>query len=320
MVDVLRARVPAVIVPFEAGSEKEQRWRAERLAARGLAAVVTESELSPQTLFAAVSDRLAARDIAPREVPALDGIARSTSIVAAEASAARRRAALRARIVAGLDRLAASGRRFPFWWRDDDAVEPTPALDRLLALSEATRVPVALAVIPASVRESLAEAIEPRRGVSVLQHGWSHENHAPPGAKKAELAAPDPGARRDELARGRDRLSGLFGDRFIPVLVPPWNRIASELVPVLPGLGYLALSTYARDDRASAVPGLAQLNTHLDPVDWHGGRGLADEGELLATLAQAVEERPREPFGILTHHLVHDPWTWRFIGDVLNLL
>ncbi len=320
IVDVLRARVPAVIVPFEAGDEKEQRWRAERFAARGLAAVVTEGELSPRSLLYAVSDRLAAGDSSLGEVPALDGVARSVAVIEKEASAARRRHSLRARITAALDRQAAAGTRFPFWWRDDDAVEPTPALDRLLALSERTRVPVALAVIPAALRPGLAEVVADRRGVIVLQHGWSHANHAPPGAKKAELAGQDPGARLDELARGRDLLAAVFGEAFLPVLVPPWNRIAGELVPALPGLGFCALSTFARDDKASATPGLVQMNTHLDPVAWHEGRGLAAEEELLANLAEAIETRPREPFGILTHHLVHDFWTWRFIGDVLDLL
>ena len=35
-----------------------------------------------------------------------------------------------------------------FWWRDDDATALTPALERLLALSRRSDVPLALAVIP----------------------------------------------------------------------------------------------------------------------------------------------------------------------------
>jgi predicted glycosyltransferase len=320
MVDLLRARTPAVVAPFEAGGEREQRLRAERLAARGLAAMVGEADLTPATLLAAVQDRIARPSAPVDDPPSLDGVARSSSIVAAEAAAARRRAALRRRIVAALDRLAQRGEAFPFWWRDDDAVEPTPALDRLLALASRLRVPVALAVIPAGAHASLAAALAPHAGVAVLQHGWSHADNAPSGSKKAELAGPDPARRAAELAQGRDRLAGLFGDRVAPVLVPPWNRIDAAVVRALPGLGFRGLSTFARDASASASPGLIQLNTHLDPVAWRSGGGLADEEELLSVLARAVEERPREPFGILTHHLVHDPWVWRFAGDVLGLL
>jgi predicted glycosyltransferase len=53
-VDLLRARVPAVLVPFAEGNEREQTIRARAFAARNLAQMVTESELSPATLAAAL--------------------------------------------------------------------------------------------------------------------------------------------------------------------------------------------------------------------------------------------------------------------------
>ena len=34
-----------------------------------------------------------------------------------------------------------------FWWRDDDAVEPTPALDQLLDLRKSLDVPLAIAAM-----------------------------------------------------------------------------------------------------------------------------------------------------------------------------
>ncbi|TIS82782.1 MAG: polysaccharide deacetylase, partial [Mesorhizobium sp.] len=40
-------------------------------------------------------------------------------------------------------------RKAEFWLRDDDAVDPTAALDRLLELTRALEVPLTLAVIPA---------------------------------------------------------------------------------------------------------------------------------------------------------------------------
>ena len=60
---------------------------------------------------------------------------------------------------------AAEGREATFWWRDDDAVAATPALDRLLRLTESGGVPLALAVIPAPAEPGLAErlATQPQR-------------------------------------------------------------------------------------------------------------------------------------------------------------
>jgi predicted glycosyltransferase len=53
-VDLLRARVPAVLVPFAAGNEREQTIRAEAFAANGLARHVTEAALSSETLGTAL--------------------------------------------------------------------------------------------------------------------------------------------------------------------------------------------------------------------------------------------------------------------------
>src|SRR5579859_3936699 len=80
-----------------------------------------------------------------------------------------------------------AGRTADFWWRDDDAVVATPALDRLLALTEG--VPIALAVIPGQAGIGLAARLAGVPNVAVLQHGWQHVNHAPAEEKKSELGA-----------------------------------------------------------------------------------------------------------------------------------
>ena len=56
-----------------------------------------------------------------------------------------------------LDRWEEAGLVAQFWWRDDDAVAPSPRLDRLMAVAESA--PVALAVIPADVKDELAAAL-----------------------------------------------------------------------------------------------------------------------------------------------------------------
>ena len=223
-----------------------------------------------------------------------------------------------------LDAWAGSGRVATFWWRDDDAVAPSPELERLLAVRRESGVPLSLAVIPAEAGAPLAGALAGAAGVTVLQHGYSHRNHAPPTEKKTELAAGRPRESvLEELAEGRRRLTALFGGRFSSTLVPPWNRIDPALVPRLPGLGFTALSTFGRRAAAEPAPGLGQTNCHVDLVDWRGSRGFAGAGPTLArTVAHLAARRlggadGAEPTGLLTHHRVLDEACWAFLYDFL---
>lgn len=80
VMETLRARARAVLVPFAAGAEAEQTLRAKLLAARGLVEVLEESALSAASLAAAV-DRAA---VAPRPAPGaidLDGARRSVQLL-----------------------------------------------------------------------------------------------------------------------------------------------------------------------------------------------------------------------------------------------
>ena len=80
----------------------------------------------------------------------------------------------------------------PLWWRDDDAIASTPALDRLIAQSGAVGLPVHLAVIPAHADRSLATRLSETACLIPVVHGWAHANHAPAGQKKAEFGAHRP--------------------------------------------------------------------------------------------------------------------------------
>jgi predicted glycosyltransferase len=82
VVDLLRAGPRALLVPFEAGRETEQRLRAESLAARGLAAVLPEAELSVEALALAVARLLGSPAPDGHEVW-LDGAAETVATVAA---------------------------------------------------------------------------------------------------------------------------------------------------------------------------------------------------------------------------------------------
>ncbi len=317
VIDVLNAGVRAVLVPFEAGNETEQRLRAEALARAGVwpFVVVGEADLSAETLARAVDAALAAP--LPQAVAiARDGIARSVALIE------RRAAAPLPRLARVLDEAQAMGRAVSFWWRDDDAVTPTPALERLLALANRHAMPVAVAAIPAHADAALAARLAREPLARALVHGLSHANHAPAGEKKAEFGPHRPA---DALARDAEtalRLAAArFGDTLLPVFVPPWNRIDGELAKSLAGMGYRGLSTFGR---AGQVAGIAVANTHLDPVAWHDGGGLAPRARIDAAAAaflRAQLEGGGEPvLGLLTHHLVQDEDTWTWCDAVLSFL
>ncbi|HEV7322837.1 MAG TPA: polysaccharide deacetylase family protein [Ensifer sp.] len=227
---------------------------------------------------------------------------------------------------AALDAVAASGRQVDFWLRDDDAVEPTAPLDRLLSLVERYAVPVVLAVPPAPATEALAARTVGRSDVSVAVHGWAHENHAPLGEKKQELGAHRPRETvLEELGRGHARLQSLFPAQFVPMLVPPWNRIDAGLLDGLPGLGFRVLSVFG-PEKPSPV---TLVNTHVDVMDWHGTRGCRDHASIVADIvtrlrqvsgeAEGKTDQAGRTIGLLTHHLVHDDGVWAFLDTLLAL-
>jgi hypothetical protein len=220
-----------------------------------------------------------------------------------------------------LDAWAKQGKTARLWWRDDDAVAPTPQLEALVEL--AADIPLGLAVIPALARSELADALDDASRVAVLQHGWCHANHGG-GGKKSEFPADrQPAEVACELRAGRERLSALFGDRFVPVLAPPWNRFAPEFDALLREAGLLGVSDLA-GHREIPPTGIAALDVHLDLVDWRGHRGFIGEEVALAGLTEELRARrlgaeQDTAIGILTHHLVMDAPAAAFLSELLDL-
>lgn len=223
-------------------------------------------------------------------------------------------------LMAELDQCAGAGQRITFWLRDDDAVTATPALDRLIALATTWDIPVVLAVIPMPAEPELVRSLAGARARIAL-HGFAHVNHAGLGEKKQELGPHRPAATvLDELGQGRDRLNALFPGRTAGMLVPPWNRIAADLVPHLPGLGLRWLSAFGPEPPTTPAANLVRIDCQLDIMDWRTRR--SHPADILAVrLADLVRQRRRTPgpIGILTHHLVHDEAAWTFLADLFRL-
>lgn len=230
------------------------------------------------------------------------------------------------RLAAELERVTASGRRVDFWLRDDDAAEPTAALDRLLSLVENYSIPVVLAVPPAQAGDALARGLEGLDGVRVAVHGWAHHNHAPSGEKKQELGSHRP---REvvlhELKLGYQRLRTLFPGFLVPMLVPPWNRIDPALLDELPDIGFTTLSVFGPEKLAT----LKIVNTHVDVMDWRGTRGCRDHALIVADIIERLRQvcgdvegkadQEGRTIGVLTHHLVHDDGVWTFLENLFTV-
>ncbi|MBC6717494.1 hypothetical protein H9Q09_14895 [Aurantimonas sp. DM33-3] len=202
---------------------------------------------------------------------------------------------------------AAAGVELAFWWRDDDARGATPELARLLAQRRETDVPLALAVIPDGARADLLDGMTPDDDIRLFLHGWCHANHAPAGEKRAEFGDHRPvAAMLEEIRRGHERVAGLAEERFLPVFVPPWNRIGPGIAARLGDAGLPGLSIFARPASRHCV------HTHLDLMDWRAGRAqdaatldrmlaaqiaarLTGEGGTPAAIPSAARMRPDTP-------------------------
>jgi hypothetical protein len=216
-----------------------------------------------------------------------------------------------------LDQWVAESRIASFWWRDDDAVDVTPALERALSLSRRYQAPIHLSVIPACMLESFGNELDNDVRISVLQHGYAHARGELYGDRPLEQVA-------EELVKGREILSNAFGDQFVPVLVPPWNLIRGEYIPLIPQADLHALSADGQRPTRFAIPGVEILNTHSGPLDWeHGNPRFAGKEVPLQAIVEHLRARrigsadPDEPTGFCTHHLRNDDSSWDFFERLL---
>ncbi len=223
--------------------------------------------------------------------------------------------------MAELDLWKAAGRTARLWLRDDDAVRPTPALEALLSRLRAHEAPCLLAVVPMLAEPALAERLRGEPLVTVAMHGVRHADHALPGGRKAETPLHRGlDAIVADWGEARRRLVDLFGPEAGRWYVPPWNRIAPAAAARLADVSFRAVSTFADDDLGLRAP-MVQRNTHVDIIDWRGGRIGRPPAAVLADLAAALALARREgwrPVGVLLHHLVHDDAAWEALDTVLE--
>ncbi len=226
-----------------------------------------------------------------------------------------------------LDEWNFNGDEAMLWWRDDDAVSDTPALQQLLSLSIKFDLPVALAVIPDLLEDSLVRLVKDHELVQVLQHGVRHHNNAPDGEKKQELSrAADLDSLLTDIAQGRERLAEEFEQQFLPIMVPPWNRIDNEVIELLSRLEFLGLSCFTARTQPEAAENIWLVNAHVDIINWKKDKvfiGVADSVNQLVAHLEAKREGladRAEPTGLMTHHLVHDQESWEYLQQLFAIL
>lgn len=207
------------------------------------------------------------------------------------------------------DRAARAGVPREMWWRDDDAVTAGPRLDALGRLAASAGAPIAIAAIPARADATLLAWCEDE-GVDLVQHGVAHENHEPSG-KPSELGfARGTPAIVASCLRARELLDG--SPAFVPVMVPPWNRMRDDLAPALGLAGWRGVSRFG----GPARPG--RIDAHIDPIAWRSDRSLLPAAALARMAEQAVATAG--PIGLLTHHAVHTPDVDDFVAAFAGLV
>jgi predicted glycosyltransferase/broad specificity phosphatase PhoE/peptidoglycan/xylan/chitin deacetylase (PgdA/CDA1 family) len=321
--DIIAARVPALVVPFMAPKEDEQVERARRMESMGLARLLHPDRATASRLAAEV--RSLAGTVPPAVDLNLDGARRSAEIlselVEQRRCKARRAPARRAHrgwlapVARALDEAAE-----PVTWffRDDDAGWDDPRLRALVSTFARREAPIDLAVIPQALEPPLARELATlwdAGTVRLHQHGLSHRNHEPEGRACEFGPHRDEATQRRDVEAGRDRLLSLLGPRLDPIFTPPWNRCTADTGRILASLG-LALSRESRA-RALDVPGLVELPVSVDWLKKRDGRRLSRE-EIGALMARAV--RGGGPVGVMFHHAEMDARDVAQAGRMLDLL
>ena len=237
-------------------------------------------------------------------------------------------------------RWRAIGQRPAFWIRDDDANAACEELERLTAIAIRHNVSVGLAFVPGLLAADLVPFLRRQSGkLYPMCHGWKHINYASPD-NPSEF-----GSNRSHAVARLDAVCALetFRRHFpgVPaIFVPPFNRIAPEMIDALAGIGFAGLSAAPRPlerrmarlvgrlDWAAPTVNIAwrrsppRIDAHIDLIDWRSGsaRDLIAVAEAL--LGQLRLRRrgflpTRAPIGLLSHHRVHDESIWRLLEALI---
>ena len=326
--DILRSRVPALVVPFSGDKQDEQMNRARRLERLGALRLLEPERLDAQTLAAEIEALLKFQPSPIR----LD-------MNGAENTAQLLQDLVQRKPLDASKRLEKSHSGIPAWlmpvcqtlerlvqpanlfFRDDDCGWSDDRLLLLLDIFADFGFPVDLAAIPTALNSAFAQKLSRRMAahperLRIHQHGYAHLNHEPTGKKCEFGSARDYISQRSDIESGQRRLAELLGAEPDPIFTPPWNRCTAVTARCLAELGFQVLSrdSHAVPIECSALRELPiavdwfdqQKKVRLDRMEW---------GKLLAARLQSEAS-----IGIMLHHAVMDAEEMQALAQLLSLL
>jgi predicted glycosyltransferase len=326
--DILRTRVPALVVPFSGDKQDEQMNRARRLERLGALRILKSERLGAKTLAAEIETLL---HFQPSAIKLdMNGVKNTAQVLNELVQQKQTKATSHSEkrnsgnpdwlvpVRGTLDGLAHPARLF---FRDDDCGWSDDRLLLLLDIFADFSIPVDLAAIPAVLNPAFAQKLSRRmtahpERLRIHQHGYAHLNHEPAG-KKCEFGhARDYVAQRSDIENGQRRLGELLETEPDPIFTPPWNRCTAVTARCLAELGFQVLS---RDSHAVPLEGAGLLELPI-AVDWFAHRKKVrldrmEWGELLAAKLESEAS-----IGIMLHHAVMDADEMQALAQLLSVM
>jgi len=222
-----------------------------------------------------------------------------------------------------------NGYHIQAWWRDDDVIDDTEELKKLISFSCLNKIPVNLAVIPQKLSNEAVILIKQYAHLSVIQHGYSHTNYANVGDPLNEF-----GLLRSleiqlkEIRIGFEKLITAFGNQFVPVFVPPWGHIAESVIEQVSTIGIKGISLIGDHDKM--YPNLINNNVHVDIHSWKTESDTSYEviirayNQIIDDVNNKIKKEKSDDdcltIGILTHSQIMGNNDWHIFGKLVKAI
>ncbi len=212
----------------------------------------------------------------------------------------------------------------PVFFRADDIGAGGRAFNALCEIFRAHQIPLGMAVVPAwlsDVRAKQLFSAAPREESlwAWHQHGWRHVNWERAG-KKSEFGEQRPIEKQwRDIQQGKQKMLDIFGNQFVNVFTPPWNRLSGSTLRILQELGFEGVSMGKYFPRGLRPPlTMKNLRVNLDLHTRKEKDSQKDYRDMLEELAALLGRR--EPVGIMIHHQKMTYFAFEFLDELLVLL
>lgn len=185
--------------------------------------------------------------------------------------------------------------------RNDDFGWEEPRFLRLYELCAQAAFTLSAAAIPEECRDLDSWQFEDAKYLELTLHGYAHRNHQLEGKKGEFMDARPLETALTELSIGHKFLQERYPDLYVPVFIPPWNRVSDEIVEKLSSVGCKALSRFGANRINQKFP---EFNAQIDLHTRKDGGYASVEG-VLADMENAWEAQAEgEPrfVGLMLHH------------------